>query len=66
VFADKLRDVMPELVADAADALPMFCGLFDGGGVLEVPLVPPDRAGKDGAGSLLLPVAKKNVTRSPK
>jgi len=53
VVADKLGDVLPELIADPTHALPVFCGFFDGGGIFQIPLVPPDGSGENRTGSLL-------------
>ena len=43
----------------------MFVGFFEGGGIFQIPFLPPDGSGKDRTGPLLLPVAKGDEKGDP-
>jgi hypothetical protein len=56
MLADKLNDMLPQLIANAANTVTVLFGRIGEGGIIKMPLVPPDCPGKNRASPLLLPI----------
>jgi len=60
VLADKLNDMLPQLISNAANTVTMFFRRIRERGNFKMPLVPPDGSRKNRASPLLLTIAQRN------